>query len=337
LVKDAFVYTVAFTPDSTRLVAACGKTIQVLDLTGQVSVSLRDGGRFTANVLRDVAVAPDGHRIVTGTDGSTLIWDTRQEKPRPKRIGTGGANSVAFSPDGHQLATARGNSARIWDTAAGTQLREFPHSDHVSGLAFSPDGLLLATADFAGTAHIWDVATGVEFLTVSHSDRVRGVAFSPDGSLFATGGQDRAARVWNTTTGENVLTVVHQWEPDLPRAHSAYTDPRRPLPDKPVYATYGDLSGGLVYEYVPGTTPSYRGSVKAVAFSPDGRLFATGSEDNTARLWDLRTGIQLLQVLHHSELNGVSSVAFSADGRLLATASHDKTIQLWRLKADSSA
>ena len=57
--------------------------------------------------------------------------------------------------------------------------------------------------------------------------------------------------------------------------------------------------------------------VTGVAFSPDGRLLATASEDGTARLWDPATGDRLHTVIGHTY--EVSSVAFSPDGHLLAT------------------
>jgi WD40 repeat protein len=67
--------------------------------------------------------------------------------------------------------------------------------------------------------------------------------------------------------------------------------------------------------------------VQSVAVSPDGRLLASGSYDNTIKLWDLNTG-KLRQTLEgHSNL--IQSVAFSPDGRLLASGSRDKTIKLW--------
>ena len=67
--------------------------------------------------------------------------------------------------------------------------------------------------------------------------------------------------------------------------------------------------------------------VGAVALSPDDRLLASASADNTIRLWDVTSGLELRALTGHR--GWIKCVAFSRDGKLIASGSNDKTIKLW--------
>ncbi|HLO89138.1 MAG TPA: pentapeptide repeat-containing protein, partial [Nostocaceae cyanobacterium] len=71
-------------------------------------------------------------------------------------------------------------------------------------------------------------------------------------------------------------------------------------------------------------------SVYTVAFSPDGKVLATGERDSRVRLWNPTSGKELLTLAGHS--GSVRSVAWSGDGQTLASASDDKTVKLWDVR-----
>ncbi|MHB8954469.1 MAG: WD40 repeat domain-containing protein [Pirellulaceae bacterium] len=78
------------------------------------------------------------------------------------------------------------------------------------------------------------------------------------------------------------------------------------------------------------TFAGHTAAVYSVVFSPDGKTLASGSEDNTIKLWDVKTGIITATLEGHTKT--IWSVAFSPDGKTLASGSEDKTIKLWDVK-----
>jgi WD40 repeat protein len=310
------VWSLAFNPQGTLLASGGSQddnTIRLWNVATGQQVGVLNG--HTDGVL-SVAFSPDGKTLASGGGDRTVrLWNAATSQPDgeplkgPNGEGhTDGVWIVAFSPDGKTLASGSlDDTIRLWDltnrTSRGTPLTSYPSA--VYGLAFSPDGKTLASGGSDKLIVLWNVRTGygdgerLERHLAGHSDTVWSVAFSPDGKTLASGGADKTIRLWNVATGRQ----LHVLGP-------------------------GDPTGGR---------PGHDEAVHCVAFSPDGTMLASSSDDKTIRLWNVATG-QQLRVLGPGDRSGgrpghtdaVLSVAFSPkNGRLLASASEDGTLRLW--------
>ena len=74
----------------------------------------------------------------------------------------------------------------------------------------------------------------------------------------------------------------------------------------------------------------YEESVNSVSFSPDGSRIASGSGDNTIKIWNVETGEIIKTLTGHTFF--VNSVSFSPDGSRIASGSNDRTIKIWNVE-----
>jgi WD40 repeat protein len=133
--------------------------------------------------------------------------------------------------------------------------------------------------------------------------------------------------------GEKARAEWLLYASQMARAHREWETGNRSAAWQSLRATRPELRG-WEYRYVAALLSrderifyGHTREVRAVAWGPDGQRLATASEDGTARVWDARTGRELLALPGHAQ--GVSGVAYSPDGKRLATASEDGTARLW--------
>ncbi len=324
------VADVVFSPDGQHLASAGADTTAILwDAgTGRRLHTLRG---HTDEIVH-VFFNPDGNQLSTASfDDTVKVWDVKTEE----ELLTVPGLAMALSPDGSRLATVSDNVViNISDVTSGDRLFTLRgHTNNLTSAAFSPDGRLLVTTSLDTKAIVWDVSTGLDLLTLSgHTENVTTAAFSPDGIRLATGSRDGIIKIWNVTPGHELLGVFHppgntSWFAISPDGRSLLMmGASIAVPEVWSLPQEVNLSGDAEEPRRVLTLDGHEDYVRALAYSPDGSLIATGSRDRTVKVWDAETGTELTTL---TTPDGVAWVAFSPDGSRLATGGADGATRLW--------
>ncbi len=305
LAHAAMTRAVAFSPDSRFLATA--------SVDGAVKIWRLPDGKLVRSLSHDsgltsLAFAPDGSLLAGGGyDGTVVLWPLAEKSPaRTLKGHTGTVWTVAFAKDGRLASGGEDKTIRIWNPSDGATLRKLQgHSLNVWSVSFSPDGAALASGSFDHAVKVWRIETGALVRTLrGHTQAVVAVAFSPDGDTLASGGDDSAIRLWSARDGRLIRVLTGRSEHVYSVAFS---------PDGRWLASGGREKGalGTLWKQITGNRlrGRRRGTVRlwrvadgalqqvlaeswddvaSVAFSPDGKWLACGSEDRNVTLWRLR-------------------------------------------------
>ncbi|WP_052864187.1 WD40 domain-containing protein [Streptomyces niger] len=241
--------------------------------------------------------SPDGRFLCADAWKTLRVWDVRRGRLLwAERTGRE-VQAPAWSPDGRSIAIGAADGRITWRdgrTGEVTASSSGRLGDAVSEISWSPDGTRVAAADYTGTVHLWDPDTGEAAGQALGRDRTRaltsGLAWSPDSRFLAGTYVSDASESDNGPT----RSVVRLWEV-------------APPPDRGAR--------------LPGPTET----ISSVAWSPDGRHIAGGSDDGTLWVWDPRTGEPVLDSPQRRRRAGddVTAVVWDPKGRRLLRVGQD--------------
>ena len=273
--------------------------------------------------------------------------------------------AITFSPASTIIAVGSGNETVLWNAQTGRELYRFPNSSgSITTLSFNSDGTTIASGTSDGTVIVSDARTGKILLTIHDRGPIANVAFGPtnntittssggtttvwdrhtrrllhsydrtaaaltsalgvDGALIASGSEDGSVLVSSPTTGRQTVKLGMNNGPVTSVAFSRST--------RPLIVAAGSAYGMLMLWSTDKSPRSLDTApegpvVRAVAFSPNGKIFASsGASSKTVTIWDAHS----LQPLHVLNAEGrADDLAFDPSGGVLVSAGQAAPLITW--------
>ncbi len=217
--EPAWVYEVAFSPDSTLLASAgSDKVIRVRDATTGGLLHSLTGHTGTIQAL---AFSPDSAVLASTAYGEPIrLWNPATGGLiRTLTAASPGAIALGFSADGQYLAGAQDQEARLWRVADGGIEQTYSGIDLSSSVAVSPTGNVLAVGYHDGNIKIFNLATGADLRTLPvQFGHVSAIAFSSDGEVLAASYNldEPAVRFWRVADGALLETIQEETATGVP-------------------------------------------------------------------------------------------------------------------------
>ena len=336
---------VAFSPDGQRLAACC----EVGNLNIWDTSNWQIEGTRTVNTS-SLAWSPDSRWLafVSEWDGGAPLaplWDLKGSTITGAiELGEDdGVASLAFAPMGQTLAVGtRTGGIQLWQAPEGRpQLFRAWQGHHVNTnfIVWSPTGNTLYTAG-ANTVRAWEASTTKLLRQIDgFNDAIYQVTWSADGrQIIAAKGKQLVA--WDIASRQPVQaahlsrsTQYSRWEWRY-NARGILADPTGKViavADRFGVSLHNARSLQLDHRIYVGR------EVRALAFSPDGTLLATGGDGPYINLWDTNTGRGKRDLIAPSGNFAVIALAFNPDGKMLYALEAHGLLRVWDLSVGTSS
>ncbi|KAL1921598.1 uncharacterized protein VTP21DRAFT_11314 [Calcarisporiella thermophila] len=305
-------------------------------------------------------------------DTTVRIWDLDTETPQHTLTGhTHWVLCISWSPDAKTLVSGgMDNMVRLWDPKTGKAIGGplKGHTKWITALAWEPLHLnpkcnRVASSSKDGTVRIWDTKLRRCTITLAqHTAAVTCIKWGGEGLIY-TGSQDKSIKVWNSNgTLVKTLSGHAHWVNTMALStdfvlrtgafdHTGTSYEVEEEAKEKALKRYQENKGKrcerlvtgsddfTMYLWEPNTSKKpiarltgHQQPINQVSFSPDGRLIASASFDNSVKLWDGFTGKFIASLRGH--VGRVYQVCWSSDSRMLLSGSRDSTLKIWDLKTN---
>jgi hypothetical protein len=314
----SLIWSLDFSPDGRRLaighegIDGRGSILRIWDLDKRRDVVCLESA---SHGYRCVAFSPDGRTLATGSfDGIVTLFDTINWKPRVEESQGSPINALAFLPDGATVVAGDWDGRiRFYNRDGKIDRPDLQYPDRVYTLSASADGSTLAAAGKLDQILVYDLTSGrLKASLAGHNHHISWLEFSPDGKRLASV-WGSILYLWDTTTWSSAAQP-YQLNPEMLCARFsrdgkflAISDGESGLPHYKVLPSdvvICDASSLREVRRMSGHT----NSIFALAFSPDGKTIASGSMDQTIKLWDWATGKLLESIVPGESGDGRSAV-----------------------------
>ena len=205
--------------------------------------------------------------------------------------------ALALSSDDRMLASASSGTLKIWNVKTGTCLRTLDCGIAYC-CAFLPGDKIVVVGTKTGELELFDIASSTLIDQVqAHEGAIWTLKVHPDGRSVVTGSADKSAKFWNFEIVQEEIPGTRRTTPKLKLVHNR--------------------------------TLKVSDDILSICFTPDSRLLAVATLDNTVKVF-FTDSLKLFLNLYGHKLP-VLNMSISSDSKLIATCSADKNVRLWGL------
>lgn len=310
-------YCISFSPDNKTLAIGnwvLGGAVELWDIEKgeHISVLNEDVGS-----VKELVFSPDGKMLACASWYRKVVYHMWEVETGREMFHFNGEqdslyNGLALSPDAFSVASAAKDGVYLWDASKG-QLKHTLVPGQSWSLGFSTDSKTLVGG--STTLYSWDVKTGDELTEYKgHSRNVEDIAFSPDGKTFASG-----------DTGGNIIL----WNYGQPNNEKDDSDKKLTLPNV-LRSITSDKKQKKENELMDRKLTGHTLPISGLDFTTDGKRLASGSRDGMAKIWEVKTGNEILTIQGHT--GSIKTLEISDDGKTLISGSSDGVIRIWDLE-----